>query len=147
MNTKVYNPFLNTAAQVVECVHCLEEAIKILEEFKEKGTDQSEKIVVGLNEKGAIPVKSWEKGVGAVEVPRGTLFHCYETDDAGTIVNADCVIPTSQNVNNIEQDMRKLVPGILDKTDDEITLMMGDAGTGVRPLHILLRAFSGCEIC
>jgi coenzyme F420-reducing hydrogenase alpha subunit len=136
MAPKIFNPFLNTAAQVVECVHCLEEAIKILEDLKQNGTDQSEEIVVGLNERNTIPVRAGV-GVGAVEVPRGTLIHCYETDADGKIVNADCVIPTSQNVNNIERDMRKLVPEILDKTDEEITLMM----------EMLVRAYDPCISC
>jgi coenzyme F420-reducing hydrogenase alpha subunit len=136
MAPKIFNPFLNTAAQVVECVHCLEEAIKILEDLKQNGTDQSEEIVVGLNERKTIPVRAGV-GVGAVEVPRGTLIHCYETDADGKIVNADCVIPTSQNVNNIEHDMRKLVPEILDKTDEEITLMM----------EMLVRAYDPCISC
>ncbi len=136
MKPKIFNPFLNTAAQVVECVHCLEEAIKILEELKETGTDQSEAVVVGLNEKHTIPVRAGV-GVGAVEVPRGTLIHCYETDSEGMIVNADCVIPTSQNVNNIEHDMRKLVPEILHQTNEEITLMM----------EMLVRAYDPCISC
>jgi sulfhydrogenase subunit alpha len=136
MAGRLCNPFLITAAQVVECVHCLEEAIRILEAFKQNGTDQAEKLVVGLNENHVIPVRAGT-GVCAVEVPRGTLFHCYEIDDFGKIVNADCVIPTSQNVNNIERDMVKLVPEILDKTEEEITLMM----------EMLVRAYDPCISC
>lgn len=130
------NPFLNTVAQAVESVHCLEESINILEYFLEKGVDQQEAIVVGLNENGVIPVKAGQ-GVGAVEVPRGILFHHYEIDQQGRIVNANCIIPTGQNLNNIEQDMRKLVPEILDKTDEEITLMM----------EMLVRAYDPCISC
>lgn len=130
------NPFLNTAAQAVECVHCLEESISILEHFKEKGVNQDEMIIVGLNEKGTIPVKAGN-GVGAVEVPRGILFHNYEIDKDGKIVNANCVIPTGQNLNNIEHDMRKLVPEILDKKDEEITLAM----------EMLVRAYDPCISC
>ena len=130
------NPFLNTAAQAVECVHCLEESISILEYFKEHGIKQEEAVVVGLNEKGTIPVRAGN-GVGAVEVPRGTLFHNYEIDKDGKIINADCVIPTGQNLNNIEHDMRKLVPEILDRPDEEITLAM----------EMLVRAYDPCISC
>ncbi|MDD4879291.1 MAG: Ni/Fe hydrogenase subunit alpha [Candidatus Omnitrophica bacterium] len=130
------NPFLNTAAQAVECVHCLEESISILEYFKEKGVKQEEAVVVGLNEKGTIPVRAGS-GVGAVEVPRGILFHNYEIDKNGKIVNANCVIPTGQNLNNIEHDMRKLVPEILDRKDEEITLAM----------EMLVRAYDPCISC
>jgi coenzyme F420-reducing hydrogenase alpha subunit len=136
MKPKIFNPYLNTAAQLVECVHSLEDSISILEELKRNGTNQDEAVTVGLNEKNAIPVKSGN-GVGAVEVPRGILFHNYEVDENGKIINANCVIPTSQNVNNIEQDMKKLVPEILHKTDDEITLQM----------EMLVRAYDPCISC
>lgn len=131
-----YNTFLNTACQLIECIHSLEDSIAILEYFKTKGINRDEAITVGLNENGIIPVKAG-KGVGAVEVPRGILFHDYEVDDKGTIVNANCVIPTSQNVNNIERDMRKMVPEILDESDDKITLLM----------EMLVRAYDPCISC
>lgn len=131
-----YNSFLNTVAQLIECVHSLEESIAILEDFKKNGVNQEEAIVVGLNEKGTIPVKAGN-GVGAVEVPRGILFHNYEVDDTGKIINANCIIPTSQNVNNIEQDMKVLVPQILDKSEEEITLLM----------EMLVRAYDPCISC
>jgi sulfhydrogenase subunit alpha len=136
MKPIVYNPFLNTAAQLIECVHCLEESISILEGFQKKPADQSERVTIGLNEKGAIPVRAGS-GVGAVEVPRGTLFHYYEIDDEGRILNSDCVIPTNQNLNNIERDMRKLVPEVLHKSQEEITLAM----------EMLVRAYDPCISC
>ena len=132
----VTNSFLNTAAQLVECVHCVEDAINIIERLKDKGVDHKEAITVGLNENGQIPVKAG-RGVGAVEVPRGILFHDYEVDEKGMIVNANCVIPTGQNLNNIENDMRKLVPEVLDKKESEITLLM----------EMLVRAYDPCISC
>ncbi|MBU0672852.1 MAG: Ni/Fe hydrogenase subunit alpha [Candidatus Margulisbacteria bacterium] len=136
LKPKCINPYLNTAAQLVECVHSLEEAIRILEDFKKNGVNLDEEILVGLNEKGNIPVKPGN-GVGAVEVPRGILFHNYEVDEKGIIKKANCIIPTNQNVNNIEQDMKKLVPEILDKSDEKITLM----------LEMLVRAYDPCISC
>jgi len=136
MDPPVFNPFLNTAAQLIECAHSLEESIEILEGFKSRGVDCSQEIVVGLNEKGVIPVKAGN-GVGAVEVPRGILFHDYEIDDQGKIVNANCIIPTGQNLNNIELDLAALVPQILDKSREEITLL----------LEMLVRAYDPCISC
>lgn len=130
------NSFLNTAAQLVECVHSLEDSIRIIEQFKEKGVDYSQEVVVGLNENGAIKVNAGI-GVGAVEVPRGILFHEYEVDKKGKIVNANCIIPTGQNLNNIENDMKKLVPEVLDKKQEEITLLM----------EMLVRAYDPCISC
>lgn len=131
-----HNPFLNTAAQLVECVHCAEEALAIVEQLLAKGVDQSEAVIVGVNENQSIPVRPG-RGVGAVEVPRGLLFHDYEVDAAGIIQKANCVIPTGQNLQNIENDMHKLVPEILGKSDDEITLA----------LEMLVRAYDPCISC
>lgn len=136
MKPKCTNPYLNTVAQLVECVHCLEDSIRIIEELKNDGVNYDEAITVGLNETNAIKINPGN-GVGAVEVPRGILFHNYEVDEKGIITNANCIIPTGQNINNIERDMHKLVPEILDKTDEEITLH----------LEMLVRAYDPCISC
>jgi len=136
LKPKTINPFLNTAAQLVECVHCTVDAIRILDELLEKGVDKAEQVCVGLNENKDIKVNAG-KGVGAVEVPRGLLFHSYEVDEKGTIIGADCVIPTGQNLENIELDMKKLVPEIMDLSNEEITLK----------LEMLVRAYDPCISC
>ncbi len=130
------NPFLNTAAQLVECVHSAADGLRIVDELLAEGVDRSETVVVGVNENRAIPVRAGS-GVGAVEVPRGLLFHHYQVDEQGLIEKADCVIPTGQNLQNIEDDMRKLVPEILDRSDEEMTLM----------LEMLVRAYDPCISC
>jgi coenzyme F420-reducing hydrogenase alpha subunit len=136
MEPIVTNPYLNTVAQLIECVHSLEDSIQILQELKDQGLDYAQEIVVGLNERGNIPVKAGI-GFGAVEVPRGILFHEYEIDGKGKIVNANCVIPTGQNCNNIEHDMKALVPQILDQSQEKITLLM----------EMLVRAYDPCISC
>jgi coenzyme F420-reducing hydrogenase alpha subunit len=136
IKSRCINPYLNTAAQMVESVHCFNEAVSIVHDLKNTGINYDEEIVVGLNEGSRIPVKAGN-GVGAVEAPRGTLFHNYEIDEKGIITNANCIIPTSQNLNNIERDMEKLVPEILDKSDEDIT----------RFLEMLVRAYDPCISC
>jgi coenzyme F420-reducing hydrogenase alpha subunit len=136
INPRVVNPYLNTVAQLVECFHCLYHAVDIVEEFLKTGLDYDEETVVGLNEKQRIPVRAGS-GVGAVEAPRGTLYHHYEVDDHGRIVHANCVIPTGQNLRNIEYDMRKLVPEVLGRSEEEIQLA----------LEMLVRAYDPCISC
>ncbi|MCC6346129.1 MAG: Ni/Fe hydrogenase subunit alpha [Nitrospirales bacterium] len=136
MEPKCTNPYLNTAAQLIESVHCLEEALQTVRVLKERGVDRDEAVLVGLNERSAVPVRAGS-GIGAVEVPRGVLFHHYEVDDRGIIVNANCSIPTNQNLSNIEHDMEKLVPEILAKSEEEITLA----------LEMLVRAYDPCISC
>lgn len=131
-----HNPYLNTVAQVIEIVHCYHHALDILRDLKKNGVDYSQEVVVGVNEKGAIPVRAGN-GVGAVEVPRGVLFHNYETDAKGLIKQADCIIPTNQNINNIEHDFAKLLPEIITKSKEEITLA----------LEMLVRAYDPCISC
>lgn len=133
---KCTNPYLNTVAQLVECVQFLEDSIAIIEGLQDKGVDYSEEIAVGINERGRIHVRKGN-GIGAVEVPRGTLYHNYEIDEKGVIVNANCIIPTNQNLNNIEHDMRKLVPEIIEKSEEEIILA----------LEMLVRAYDPCISC
>ena len=122
------NPYLNTAAQVVEMVHCTEEAISIIDELVGRGI-QSEPLP-------PFPGKGGE-GVGSCEVPRGILFHNYQIGDDGRVTGANCIIPTGQNMANIEADMRKLVPEILDQPQDKIRLMM----------EMLVRAYDPCISC
>ncbi len=122
------NPYLNSAAQVVEIVHSVEEAIMICDELIARGI------------KKETPPKFSGKGgtgVGSCEVPRGILFHNYEIGDDGKVVNANCIIPTGQNLANIEADMRALVPQILDQGQEKVTLA----------LEMLVRAYDPCISC
>jgi coenzyme F420-reducing hydrogenase alpha subunit len=131
-----HNPYLNTAAQLVECAHCTAEALRYVDLLLEAGIDQSQVVTVGVNESASIPIRAGN-GVGAVEVPRGLLFHNYEVDAKGIIQQANCVIPTGQNLQNIEDDMQQLVPQILDRSEEEIILA----------LEMLVRAYDPCISC
>lgn len=140
LKAPVYNPYLNTAAQLVEWVHCLEESIIILEKILKDGLSE-EKVVVSSWPKrsqiGKIKYKP-NTGIGCVEVPRGSLFHEYTIDDTGHITHANCVIPTNQNMGNLEDDMRKIVPELLGKrTEEQITL----------DLEMLARSYDPCISC
>jgi sulfhydrogenase subunit alpha len=56
-------------------------------------------------------------GHGCTEAPRGSLYHRYEIDAAGTILDAVIVPPTSQNQDAIEADLRDFVTSHLDLDD------------------------------
>jgi coenzyme F420-reducing hydrogenase alpha subunit len=136
LKPKCINPYFNTVAQIVECVHCVEDAIKIVELLWQKGINYDEIIVPDINELGKLPQRAG-KGVGVVEAPRGLLIHHYECDERGIFRNANCVIPTNQNTHNIELDMLKLVPEIINQSQEEITLA----------LEMLVRAYDPCISC
>jgi sulfhydrogenase subunit alpha len=128
MKPIVTNTFLNSAAQAIEMVHCVEDGIRIIDELVDRGLE--EEALYDFQGKGG-------EGVGSCDVPRGILFHNYIIDDEGIIQGANCIIPTGQNYANMEADMRALVPQILDRPQDEITHMM----------EMLIRAYDPCISC
>ncbi len=90
-----HNPFFNNLAQLVECVHVTHDALALIDR---QLAAPEEPISVAVTPRAG-------HGVAAVEVPRGILYHHYQYDDDGRIVRADCVIPTTQNNGNIQDDL------------------------------------------
>jgi len=135
-----HNPFMNTVAQVVEYVHCYHDALRILDRFIRDGIDYGQAVTSWPRNSelagGAYKVKAG-RGVGAVEVPRGVLFHDYTVKEDATIEKANCVIPTNQNLANIDLDMKKMIPEIIDLTKEQITLRA----------EMLVRAYDPCISC
>ena len=128
MKPIVTNSFLNSAAQAIEMVHCVEDSIRLVDELVDRGLKEEPL--------PPFPGKGGE-GVGSCDVPRGILFHNYVIDDEGIIQGANCVIPTNQNHANIEADLRALVPQILERPQDEIRHMT----------EMLVRAYDPCISC
>ncbi len=123
-----FNPYMNNVAQVVECAHSVEDSIKIIDELLADGLK---------DEKPNQSPTKYGIGVGATEVPRGILYHEYEYDSRGNIMTANCIIPTGQNLANIDDDMKKLVPEIIEKPKEEI----------IKHLEMLVRAYDPCISC
>jgi sulfhydrogenase subunit alpha len=126
-----HNPFMNNIAQLVEVVHSVEDSVRLIDELEAAGL-QSQSVY----NKPEIKVKAG-RGIGAVEVPRGILFHDYTYNEKGVCTKANCIIPTNQNHGNIELDMKALLPTILNKTEKEIELS----------LEMLVRAYDPCISC
>lgn len=123
-----YNPFYITLAQLVECIHSTEDSIHLIDYLLSKGLKAEKPIKI---------TPRFGRGVGAVEVPRGILFHSYEYNEQGRIVKADCVIPTNQNHANIQQDFNLFAPTLNGKSEAEIELL----------LSMLVRAYDPCISC
>ena len=124
-----HNPFHNNTAQLVECVHCTEHSLQLIDEL----------LTRGLKEEPLVEPTRFGKGAGSSDVPRGILFHEYELDDKGIIIGSNLIIPTGQNLANVEADMRAMVPGLLElgMSKEEITLR----------LEMLVRAYDPCISC
>ncbi|QLA14697.1 Ni/Fe hydrogenase subunit alpha [Desulfolutivibrio sulfoxidireducens] len=123
-----HNPYYISLAQIVEVVHSIEDSISLTDRLLSRGlrpeTPASVRTVPG-------------RGVSAVEVPRGLLFHAYEYDENGRMVHADCVIPTNQNHANIQKDLEALTPLIARQDKDSVELK----------LSMLVRAYDPCISC
>ncbi len=121
------NPYLNSVAQVVEAVQVMAHFLVIADEVLASGITP---------EKPQVKPQAGS-GVGAVEAPRGILFHNYTFDENGICTAANLVIPTNQNHANIQKDMEALAPQILDRPQEEIRLL----------LEMLVRAYDPCVSC
>lgn len=122
-----HNPFMINVAQVVETAHCIEDTISLIEEILHKGLKPEER-----------SFKPKEgRGVGIVEAPRGALIHDYTYGLDGRITAANCIIPTGQNLANIDMDMRSILPALLGMTEEEIAAR----------LKMLVRAYDPCISC
>lgn len=124
-----YNPFHHNLAQLVECFHVAAESRDMIAEL--------------LDSERADYWARYEmragKGVGAVEAPRGILYHSFEISDDGTILHSDAVIPTGQNHANIHNDLRALVPELA-------AAGVGEAEISKRA-QMLVRAYDPCISC
>ncbi len=130
-----YNPFNNNLAQAIEIIHLLEETKKIME-----------KILRSLNNLDAaeinIPFKPKEsRGTGALEAPRGTLFHSYDFDKNGLITSVNIITPTVQSLGNLEHDLKAWIQYNI-RTNHKI-----DTEKEKKLIMMLIRAYDPCITC
>jgi len=122
-----YNPYMNNLAQALEIVHSIDQIVCTLEKLLDVGVK---------DEKPEVKVRAGE-GVAATEAPRGTLYHHYKINNAGRVEYANIITPTAQNLKNMEEDLKAVVPQLLDLPKDEIVLN----------LEKLIRAYDPCISC
>jgi coenzyme F420-reducing hydrogenase alpha subunit len=124
-----HNPYMNNVAQLIEIQHAIVESIEMIDEL----------LAADLSDIRAEYEVKAGRGVGAVEVPRGILYHDYTIDDQGTITKANCIIPTTQNNANIHHDLAELVAQQIEqgKSDEEVTKLC----------EMLVRAYDPCISC
>ena len=103
-----FNIFHNNLAQAIEILHCIDHSVQILEEAEFKEESPPKYDIHG------------GRGVGVIEAPRGTLYHMIELDNHGRVTHANFVIPTAQNQIKMEEDMKMLIPQILDRSKYEV---------------------------
>ena len=121
------NPLYNNLAQAIEMLWSLEHMPDIVDQI---ASMEDPPIEAAKRKTGS--------GTGAVEAPRGTLYHHYDIKD-GLIDGADIITPTAQNLDDIERHMKLTAERMLGdgKNDDEVRL----------GLEMVARAYDPCISC
>ncbi len=123
-NLTSYNNFYNILAQAIEVVHFCEVMEKGLSELY--NNTQAELLKTKIKLRAG-------KGFAICEAPRGLLYHYYELDGNGKIVNCNIAPPTSQFLNNLEDDMKLYLSDLDNANSDRI--------------KFLIRAYDPCISC
>jgi sulfhydrogenase subunit alpha len=128
----VDNVLFNNRAQLVELVHSVERGVEVCDQLLAMPEVEREMVEYGVRA---------GRGVGAIEVPRGTLFHEYELDGDGFVVTANVITPTAQNLANVERDLRTAVENLLagGEPQDDARLKLD--------LEMVARAYDPCISC
>jgi sulfhydrogenase subunit alpha len=105
------NPFRSIVVRAVEILYAADEGLRLIAEYEEPDAP-----AVELEPRAGV-------GYGCTEAPRGILYHRYELDEDGTILDAKIVPPTSQNQSTIEEDLRGVVERSLEVPDEELSLL------------------------
>ncbi len=120
-----WNPFQAIVARGLELVHAYEEAIEIIRDYRPIQPSQ----IKYTHHAGF--------GCAATEAPRGLIYHRYEVDRDGKIVFAKIVPPTSQNQQQIEEDLRDWLPRVIVDDDQQTAL----------DCERLIRCYDPCISC
>ena len=104
------NPFRSIIVRAVELVYAADEALRLIADYEEPDAP-----AVEVEPRAGV-------GWGCTEAPRGILYHRYETNAEGTIIDAKIVPPTSQNQRTIEEDLRSVAERSLNLSDEALTL-------------------------
>ena len=104
------NPFKSIVVRAVELVEAADEALALIEAY-----EPPQAPAVHVQPRAGV-------GHGATEAPRGLLYHRYEIDEQGTILDARIVPPTSQNQRAIEEDLRAVVERAAGLSDEALRL-------------------------
>lgn len=119
------NPFHNNLAQAIELVHSFDRIIEILDNLKVHDEEP-----VKFNVKAG-------RGIAVTEAPRGLLFHDYTYDENGHCMKANIITPTAQNLKQMEEDLKQMLPPLLSKSEAIIK----------KHVEMLIRSYDPCFSC
>lgn len=132
------NTIWNNLAQSIEIIEAIDKAKQIISELIaiDKSAGEGVGSISSNKEEVKLKVKSG-KGVGAVECPRGTLYHFYEVNENGKVLAADMITPSAQNTAHIEEDIKVVTEAQLKEESTQLQ----------KNLETLVRAYDPCNTC
>ncbi len=126
------NPFHNNLAQAVEILLYHEQAEEILKQLLE--SDIKSTIAPTPIDHTA---KEPHIGIGAIEAPRGGLYHEFHFTHEGVVTYANIITPTVQNLTSIEKSTNALLEQYKNEPLEKKQKL----------LEMLVRAYDPCITC
>jgi sulfhydrogenase subunit alpha len=119
------NPLYNNHAQLLEILYALEKIPALVDEMN------------GLEDPPlSLPAKRSGEATGAIEAPRGILYHHYAVKD-NLITGADIITPTDQNLDEMERSIMIAAENLLKRSSPDIR----------NSLEMVARAYDPCISC
>jgi sulfhydrogenase subunit alpha len=103
-----HNPFRSILVRALEVIYACGEALRLI-----AGYERPARPFVPAEPRAGV-------GYACTEAPRGILYHHYQLDAEGTVLDARLVPPTAQNQGVIEEDLRRVATASLDLQEDAL---------------------------
>ena len=115
-------------ARLIECLYACEETLRLSRDPEITGTEIR-----------IIPTGKPTEGVGAVEAPRGTLYHHYQTDPNGMVKAVNLIVATVQNNAAMNMSVKKAAMEYIGRGRTDETLL--------NRVEMAFRAYDPCLAC
>ncbi len=122
------NAMFNIHSQALEILWCLQAVTPVVDAIAEAEMKDG-----GIAKR----TKTTGKGTGAVEAPRGVLYHHYEIEN-NLIKSSNIITPTAQNLDDIEEFLRVAATNLI---------TAGDTEDLEAKFEMIARAFDPCVSC
>ncbi len=125
------NSIYNNFAQSIEIVEAIFQSLEILDRLIGRANNLNNEIRIDYAVRAGLDI-------GAVECPRGTLYHEYDLDSNGVVLRADMITPSAQNSYRIETDIKENVEALINKVSQKDI---------EAKLETIVRAYDPCNTC
>jgi F420-non-reducing hydrogenase large subunit len=115
-------------ARLVEALYACERVVELAKDPEITSDD-----IVNL------PTQTPKEGIGAVEAPRGTLIHHYQSDERGILTKVNLIVATQNNSAAINMSVEKAAKALIKN---------GEVPDGIlNMIEMAFRAYDPCHAC